>query len=56
MANHDWDAAAARKERLAQRFSMSVVFDRKFLADSMLRNRDNCPRAKKPGENGGDGR
>jgi len=32
---------------------MSVVFGRKALAASMLRNGDNCPRAKKPGENGG---
>jgi hypothetical protein len=37
-------------------FSMSVVFERKSLAASMLRNGDNCPRAKKPGENGGTGR
>jgi hypothetical protein len=43
------------KERLGRRFSMSVVFERKSLAASMLRNGDNCPRAKKPGENGGAG-
>jgi hypothetical protein len=35
---------------------MSVFFERKSLATNTLRNMDICPRAKKPGENGGGGK
>src|SRR6516164_7338236 len=43
------------KRTTGPQFSMSVVFERKSLAANMLCNEDICPRAKKPGENGGAG-